>query len=65
MNLIGEFYETYDHPIASSVDYSTSYGERQTPVQAEFPRIASEGNITPGAEPGNPLMSEEDAILRS
>jgi hypothetical protein len=30
MNLIGEFYETYDRPIVTSADHSSSHGERQT-----------------------------------
>ena len=32
MNLIGEFYETYDRPIVSSADHPTSFGERHTTV---------------------------------
>ena len=67
MNLLGEFYESYDRPVVVPIDQQAPYTERYTTVaNAEFPRHGSEGNFTPGGGDGvNQLMSEEDAILRS
>jgi hypothetical protein len=57
LNLVGEFYESYDRPIVS---IDEAYNDR---TNTEYPR--TETNQTPGGGNGGPLSSEEDAILRS
>ena len=55
--LLGEFYDTYDRPLANIEDSSSMF-------ESSNPRFDS--NSTPGGPgPSNNLPSEEDAILRT